>query len=110
MATEKPATILCVDDEPKNLQLLEALLMPRGYAVKLAENGQKALALAAELPDLILLDIMMQKMSGYGVLEKLRAAEKTRLIPVVMVTALQAVEDRVKALEAGCDDFITKPF
>jgi len=105
------AKILCVDDESKNLKLLDALLSPRGYKLQLAENGTVALAsLANEPPDLILLDIMMPDLSGYDVLKKIRADKKTRLIPVVMVTALQEVQDRVKALDAGCDDFISKPF
>lgn len=102
--------ILVVDDQLQNIELLEAYLVPQGYEIVKAANGAEALALAAELPDLILLDVMMPKMSGFEVLEKLRAEEKTRLIPVVMVTALHEVEDRVTALEAGCDDFITKPF
>ena len=103
--------ILCVDDEPKNLKLLEAILLPAGYEAVTAESGERALALIAErAPDLILLDIMMPGLSGYDVLAKVRAGEKTRLIPVVMVTALREVEDRVKALDLGCDDFISKPF
>jgi CheY-like chemotaxis protein len=98
---DKPK-ILVVDDEPKNLKLFEAILSPQGYLLEMAESGQAALKkVDDEPPDLILLDIMMPKMSGYEVLEKLRADEKTRLIPVVMVTALHEVEDRVKALEAG---------
>jgi signal transduction histidine kinase len=108
--TDKKPTILCVDDEPKNLELLEALLAPRGYDVAMAASGGEALAKAASGPDLILLDIMMPGVSGYDVLKRLRADEKTRLIPVVMVTALRETEDRVTALEAGCDDFISKPF
>ena len=108
---EKKPTILCVDDDSNNLALLEALLAPRGYETIFAESGQAALEkAAAEPPDLILLDIMMPKMSGLEVLEKLRADEKTRAIPVVMVTALKETEDKIKALEAGCDDFISKPF
>jgi len=109
--TELKSKILCVDDEPKNLKLLDALLAPKGYQVQLAENGEAALKqMETEFPDLILLDIMMPGLSGFEVLTKLRADEKTRLIPVVMVTALREVEDRVKALDAGCDDFISKPF
>jgi signal transduction histidine kinase len=103
--------ILCVDDEAKNLVLLEAILVPRGYSVILAENGENALAKAVlDSPDLILLDVMMPKMSGFEVLQKLRSDERTRLIPVVMVTALKDLKDRVIALEFGCDDFLTKPF
>jgi len=108
---EKKPTILCVDDDFNNLALLEAVLTPCGYETILADCGQAALEKADEaLPDLILLDIMMPRMSGFEVLEKLRAGEKTKAIPVVMVTALKETEDKVKALEAGCDDFISKPF
>src|SRR3989339_673011 len=103
--------ILCVDDEPKNLKLLEALLMPAGYEVLRSEDGEKALKLIhSENPDLVLLDIMMPGISGYDVLKIIREDKAIRDVPVVMLTALQEVEDRVKALEAGCDDFISKPF
>lgn len=111
LENENKPKILCVDDDPRNLSLLEAILAPRGHEMILVENGQDALAKAvAETPDLILLDIMMPKMSGFDVLQKLRSDERTRLIPVVMVTALRETEDRIKALDAGCDDFISKPF
>lgn len=108
--TDKKPMILCVDDEPKNLELLEAILGPRGYDVAMVAGGEEALAKAASGPDLILLDVMMPGMSGFEVLKKLRADENTRLIPVVMVTALKETEDRITALEAGCDDFLSKPF
>ena len=100
-----------MDDEKLNLKLLQSVLVPEGYEFQGAENGEAALGqVAQDPPDLILLDIMMPKISGFEVLQKLRADEKTRLIPVVMVTALRETKDRVKALEAGCDDFISKPF
>jgi len=103
--------ILVVDDQLQYLKLLEAYLVPQGYEILKAANGEAALEiLSGNQIDLILLDVMMPKMSGFEVLEKLRAGDKTRLIPAVMVTALGEVEDRVTALEAGCDDFITKPF
>lgn len=103
--------ILCVDDEPFNVGLLEALLTPKGYEVISAKDGYEALSKIHEFkPDLVLLDIMMPGMSGYEVLGKIRENKDTRLIPVVMLTALSEVEDRVKAMEAGCDDFISKPF
>ncbi len=109
--TPKKQVILCVDDDRKNLELLEALLTPRGYDLRLAGTGEEALKnVAAEPPDLILLDIMMPGMSGLTVLEKLRADEGTRLIPVVLLTSLSATEDRIRGIEAGCDDFISKPF
>jgi DNA-binding response OmpR family regulator len=107
---DKPA-ILVVDDQPQNNELLEAYLVPRGYEIVKAASGQEALEkLAHNQIDLILLDIMMPNMSGLELLERLRADEKTKAIPVVMVTALKETEDKVKALEAGCDDFISKPF
>ncbi len=111
MSQEGKPKILCVDDEKLNLKLLRSILEPEGYEFQGAESGEIALNQAAQDAfDLILLDIMMPKMSGFEVLQKLRADEKTRLIPVVMITALREIEDKVKALEAGCDDFISKPF
>jgi len=103
--------ILVVDDQPVNTELLEAHLVPQGYEVVKAVSGEEALKILSNNQiDLVLLDVMMPRMSGFEVLEKIRADEKTRLIPVVMVTVLKETEDRVKALEAGCDDFISKPF
>jgi two-component system, cell cycle response regulator len=103
--------ILAVDDQLQNIELLEACLVPQGYEIIKASSGEEALEkLSGNQIDLILLDIMMPKMSGLEVLEKLRADKKTKAIPVVMVTALKETEDKVKALEAGCDDFISKPF
>ena len=107
---DKPV-ILVVDDQPQNIELLEAHLVPQGYEVVKAASGEEALEkLSGNQIDLVLLDVMMPRMSGFEVLEKLRADKKTRLIPVVMITAHKETEDRVKALEAGCDDFISKPF
>jgi len=106
----KTPIILAVDDEELNLRLIEALLKPQGYQVVLARNGEEALAKVSEArPDLILLDIMMPRMNGFEAAQKLRQDPETRTIPIVMVTALNAVEDRVMALEAGADDFLTKP-
>lgn len=105
------SVILVVDDQPQNTELLEAHLVPQGYEVVRAASGEEALKILSDTQiDLVLLDIMMPRMSGFEVLEKMRADKKTRLIPVVMVTVLKEAEDRVKALEAGCDDFISKPF
>lgn len=103
--------ILVVDDQLVNTELLEAHLVPQGYEVVKAVSGEEALKILSNNQiDLVLLDVMMPRMSGFEVLEKIRADKKTRLIPVVMVTVLKETEDRVKALEAGCDDFISKPF
>jgi signal transduction histidine kinase len=107
---DKPV-ILVVDDQPQNIELLEAHLAPQGYEVVKAASGEEALEkLSNDQIDLVLLDVMMPGISGIEVLEKLRADKKTRLIPVVMVTVLKETADRVKALEAGCDDIISKPF
>lgn len=109
---EQPKTkILCVDDELHNLRLLEAQLVPRGYEVITAANGPEALAKVKEQPvDLILLDVMMPGMSGYEVCSQIKADEKYRHLPVIMVTGLGAKEDRIKGIEAGAEDFLTKPF
>src|SRR4030042_151359 len=105
------SVILVVDDQPQNIELLEAYLVPQGYEIIKAASGEEALEkLVHNQIDLILLDVMMPKMSGIEVLEKLRADEKTKAIPVVMVTVLKETKDKVRALEAGCDDFISKPF
>jgi DNA-binding response OmpR family regulator len=102
--------VLVVDDQFQNVKLLEAYLAPQGYDVVKAASGKEALEKISSDPmDLILLDVMMPNMSGLEVLEKLRADEKTKAIPVVMVTVLKETEDKIKALEAGCDDFICKP-
>ena len=102
--------ILVVDDQVSNLLVLESMLLPLGYHVEMAKNGLEALKKVAEnSPDLVLLDILMPLMDGFETCRKIKANPDTQNIPVVMVTALVAVEDRVKALEAGADDFLTKP-
>ena len=102
--------ILVVDDEELNRSLMEAMLLPLGYEVIFAKDGVEALEVVKESsPDVILLDIMMPKMDGYEVARRLKEDEATKIIPIVMVTALKEVGDRVKALEAGATDFLTKP-
>ncbi len=104
------ARILVVDDVEANVRLLEAKLTLEYYDVVTAGDGPTALAQAAsELPDIILLDVMMPGMDGFEVCRRLKADAATRHIPVVLVTALDGREDRIKGLEAGADDFITKP-
>jgi putative two-component system response regulator len=102
--------ILVVDDDERNLELMEAMLIPLGYRVELARDGREALVEARKSPpDLILLDVMMPGMDGYEVVRQLKRDKRTGNVPIVMVTALVEVEDKVKALEAGADDFLSKP-
>jgi response regulator RpfG family c-di-GMP phosphodiesterase len=103
--------ILCVDDESFNLGLLEALLEPRGFEVLKVTCGPDALTmLSHDRVDLVLLDIMMPSMDGFQVCRSIKANESTRGIPVVLLTALSGRDDRIQGIEAGADDFITKPF
>jgi putative two-component system response regulator len=102
--------ILIADDEPRNLKLLEALLLPLNYEVIKVSNGEDALTLLNKIDiDLIFLDILMPYMDGYEVCRRLKGSEATRLIPVVMITALDDLESRIKGIEAGAEDFISKP-
>ncbi|MBO9560725.1 MAG: PleD family two-component system response regulator [Caulobacter sp.] len=104
------ARILVVDDIEANVRLLEAKLSAEYYQVSVAYDGPTALALAAsELPDVILLDVMMPGMDGFTVCRKLKEDPTTRHIPVVLVTALDGRADRIQGLEAGASDFLTKP-
>jgi adenylate cyclase len=105
-----PAKILVVDDTPRNVKLLADLLTVKGYAVVTAASGQEALdKIEREQPDLVLLDVVMPEMSGYEVCRKIRENPGTEILPVVMVTALDPAEERIKGLDAGADDFLTKP-
>ncbi len=123
MASEEPSSggghrspslspcILIVDDGTANVDLLEAYLVPEGYAILKAYNGVEALELVtASPPDLILLDVMMPQLDGYEVCHRLKSDEATVFIPIVMITALQEVEEKIKGIEMGADDFLSKPF
>jgi len=102
--------ILMVDDEPRNLRLLEGILAPLGYDLRRVESGTEALEqVAADPPDLVLLDVMMPGLSGFDVCRQLKSQVETQFIPVVLVTALADRESRVTGIEAGADDFISKP-
>ena len=105
-----PAKILIIDDTPRNVKLLADLLAVKGYSVVTAASGREGLELMdSEQPDLVLLDVVMPEMSGYEVCRKIRENPVTSMVPVVMVTALDPAEERVKGIDAGADDFLTKP-
>lgn len=106
-----PANILVIDDTPENLELLAALLSSQGYKVRSVTKGSSGLRGAqAAPPDLILLDINMPQMDGYEVCRQLKADQRTRHIPVIFISALEDVLDKVQAFEVGGVDYITKPF
>ena len=110
-AMDKPASILIVDDTQANLRLLSQLLGQRGYNVRAVTNGARALAsVEAEIPDLILLDIRMPGMDGYQVCQRLKELPQARDIPILFISALDEVEEKMKAFGAGGVDYITKPF
>ncbi len=104
-------TILIVDDDERNVVLLSVKMEREGYIVESASNGLDALESVRTLnPDVILMDVMMPKMNGYEVLKVLKANEKTRYIPVIMLTGLGEVEHKVQGFDVGAEDYITKPF
>jgi PAS domain S-box-containing protein len=105
------ANILVVDDSIESLKLLADLLSGRGYHVRPAANGEMALRSVAEIvPDLILLDVKMPGMDGYEVCRRLKADEKTRRIPVLFISGLETISGKIRCFDAGCVDYITKPF
>ncbi len=111
MQADSTPTVLIVDDNPNNLRVLEGILHTAGYKVRPALNGDTALrAAASTLPDLILLDIRMPVMDGFEVCRQLKARSETRDIPVIFISALQEMDDKVQAFKAGGIDYIVKPF
>ena len=106
-----PSKILIVDDEINAVRMLRGLLIPDGYNVLTAHSGAEALTVAMrETPDVVLLDVMMPDMDGYEVCAKLRADLRLANVPILLLTALDDQESRIHGLEAGADDFISKPF
>jgi adenylate cyclase len=104
------ARILVVDDVPLNVKLIADLLGVKGYRTSTASSGAEALAsLAADPPDLVLLDVMMPGLSGYDVCRAIRADPAHAMLPIVLVTALDPAQERAKGLDAGADDFLSKP-
>lgn len=108
---QRISKILCVDDEPHNLNLLKAILLPRGYDVMTASNGPEALEIiSTERIDICLLDVMMPGMNGFEVCHRIKSNDKLGNIPVVMITAYDDKRNRIQGIEAGAEDFISKPF
>lgn len=109
-AQEKKARILIADDEPINQELLEAFLIPQGYELEFADDGLDTVNKTKSFqPDLILLDVMMPKLSGFEVCEKLKSDPATSGIMILMVTALNELGDVERAVAVGCDDYLSKP-
>ncbi|MCK4894767.1 MAG: hybrid sensor histidine kinase/response regulator [Calditrichia bacterium] len=103
--------VLVVDDSQESVDLLEYFLKPAGYKIIKARDGAEALDIVEKNPpDIILLDIMLPKVNGYEVCEKLKKRQSTFHIPIIMITVLKELKDKIKALEAGADDFLSKPF
>jgi diguanylate cyclase (GGDEF)-like protein len=110
MGTKSSARILIVDDHEDNVELQKARLEARGYQTETATNGQQALdQVAANPPDLMLLDVMMPEVDGIEVARRIKANPRLPFIPIIMQTALDATESKVEGLDAGADDYITKP-
>jgi response regulator RpfG family c-di-GMP phosphodiesterase len=109
MSQRRPA-ILCVDDEAANLKLLENMLVPRGYDVVSAASGEDAMLKVGSLAiDLVLLDVMMPGMDGFEVCRQIKGDQRFRSIPIIMITALTARQDRIRGIEAGAEEFLSKP-
>lgn len=104
-------TILLVDDKLEDIDLLDALLAPEGYNLVRAQSGEEALSyLSNNQPDLILLDVVMPGMSGFSTLKEIRRSGRNKSVPVILLTSLTDREDKLKGLNAGADDYISKPF
>ncbi|HSI56900.1 MAG TPA: response regulator, partial [Ideonella sp.] len=110
MKAVAPGDILVVDDVETNRRLLSDLLSADGHRVRTADDGEQALAIArAQPPDLVLLDVLMPGMDGFSVCRALRADPLLAAVAVLMVTTLDAKQDRIRGLDAGADDFLSKP-
>jgi DNA-binding response OmpR family regulator len=106
----RPPKVLIAEDDPQGVELLEAYLADTGYEIRTATDGEETLRLVNQWqPDLVLLDVMMPKISGFEVCKRLRANPTTRDIAVLMITALDQASDVERAVEAGTDEFLTKP-
>ena len=102
--------ILIVDDNPTNVELLKSQLKPYPYILETAYDGEEALErIGKRLPDLVLLDIMMPRISGFEICKRLKSDKRTHFIPIIVITALQEPSDKIRAIELGADDFLVKP-
>lgn len=111
VAADRTNRVLVVDDLEANGRLMERLLSRDGYSLRIARDGQEALnAIEEEQPDVILMDVLMPRLDGFEACRRIKDNPATRLIPVVLVTALADTNSRIKGLEVGADDFISKPF
>jgi two-component system alkaline phosphatase synthesis response regulator PhoP len=109
-AAARPPRVLVADDHPQGAELLEAYLGDSGFELRTAADGEQTLKLVASWqPDLILLDVMMPRLSGFEVCKRLRADPATRDVAVLMITALDQPSDVERAVEAGTDEFLSKP-
>jgi two-component system, cell cycle response regulator len=109
-AADRPARILVVDDHPDNVEIIKARLESRGLNVETATNGQEALdSVMANPPHLILLDVMMPLIDGYEVARRIKSDEALPFVPIILVTARDSTQDKVEGLDAGADDYLTKP-
>lgn len=109
--SDKKAKVLIVEDTKDSVDLLVYFLKPAGYELLIANDGLRAIEIVGETPpDIILLDVMLPKLDGFEVCERLKKNKSTYQIPIIMITALKELKDKIRALEAGADDFISKPF
>lgn len=105
------ATVLLVDDQPNNIKVLLSFLEDRKMDIRIADSGDKALQMLERFhPDLILLDVMMPGIDGFETCRKIQQNERTRDIPVIFMTALSSIEDKIRGFDAGAVDYIVKPF
>ena len=109
-STDNRPKVLVVDDNPTNVELISVQLKPFNYAITKCYGGEDGLeCVKKDPPDIILLDLMMPRMSGYEVCRLLKSNPETQFIPIIIVTALKEIDDKIKAIELGSDDFLIKP-